>query len=157
MNLVSGGFYILSDQYYIDFPDPYLKQNKQQHRPFYYCLCDAATGLYWMIPLSSSADKLKLANEKISQGKTDLFHLTNLSGKPGVMLLCDMCPVTKEYISSEYTINGVPVIYKNTKETKIIRSKASKILALLRKGVKFTGTQPDVFLIEAQLLKNSKP
>ena len=33
MEIVQGGLYILFDQYFEDFPDPYLKQNKDDADP----------------------------------------------------------------------------------------------------------------------------
>ena len=156
MNCVDGGFYLLKDQYYLDFSDPYLKQNKQEHRPFYFCFQDTDTGLYWMIPLSSSTDKINLAKRKINEGKRDIFHITNVGGKDGVMLIADMCPVSSDYIKNQYAINGIPVIYKDKKELKLIKGKATKILALLRKGISFTPTQPAVLDIEAALIEKQK-
>lgn len=156
MEIIVGGFYLLSDQYYIDFPDPFLKQNKGEHRPFYYCLLDEKTGLLWMIPLSSREEKINLAQRKIQEGKSDIFHLVHLGGKPGVMLIADMCPVTPQYIKCSYDILGTPVVYKDKSEVEIICRKASKIRALLRRGVRFTNTPPDVFKIEKELVSRSK-
>ena len=44
-------------QFFDDMDEPYLKGNKKGNRPHYYCFEDAASGLYWMIPLSSRIDK----------------------------------------------------------------------------------------------------
>ena len=116
MNFITGGLYILKDQYYHDYPDKYLKQNKQEHRPFYFCFEDDKTGLYWMIPLSSSPNKIALARLKEQQGKTDIFHFTRIDGKDGVMLIADMCPVSAEYISDEYQISNTHVVFKDRKD-----------------------------------------
>jgi len=152
MTPTAYGFYIVSNQYFADFPDPYLKHNKDQARPFYYCFQDAKTGLYWMIPLSSQQSKLSIARASLSSGRKDLFHLTNLNGVPGVMLIADMFPVTETYIVRAYTWNGVPVVYRNKNETRKIRTKAMRVLALLRRGITFSPTQPDVFKIESDLM-----
>ena len=32
------GFYVIKDQFFVDFPDPYLKGNKGEHRPHYFAL-----------------------------------------------------------------------------------------------------------------------
>ena len=37
-NLVTSGFYILKNDYFVDMADPYLKNNKDGNRPFYYCV-----------------------------------------------------------------------------------------------------------------------
>lgn len=151
MRCITGGFYLLKDRYFLDFPDKYLKQNKEETRPFYFCFKDEKTGLYWMIPLSSSLNKIALAQKKQQQGKTDIFHMTKIGGKQGVMLIADICPVTEEYVLSPYCIDGVPVVYKNETEIKTIVRKARKVLGLLRRGVRFTFTQPDILRIEKEL------
>ena len=51
------GFYIIKDQFFEDMADPYLKGNKAENRPHYYCFEDTKEGIYWMIPLSSQIDK----------------------------------------------------------------------------------------------------
>ncbi len=155
MTISENGFYFISDQYFIDFPDRYLKANKAEKRPFYFCLFDSKTELLWMIPLSSKEEKIKLAEQKIKQGKSDIFHLTTLGGKPGVMIIHDIFPVTSCYIKSEYAISGIPVQYKDTTEIRTIRQKAMKVLSLLRRGVKLVPTAPDIFTIEKHLLNGT--
>jgi len=53
--LKERGFYVLKDQFFVDFPDPYLKGNKGEHRPHYFALRDKKTQLIWMIPMVISA------------------------------------------------------------------------------------------------------
>ena len=54
-----GHFYYIDDQYFKDFPDPYLMQNKEKvneqlhDRPCFYAFQDSNTQLFWMIPFSS--------------------------------------------------------------------------------------------------------
>ena len=61
----NGHFYYIEDQYFIDFPDPMLMQNKetiygQSHdRPCFYAFQDETTGLYWMVPFSSQVSKFR--------------------------------------------------------------------------------------------------
>lgn len=152
MVIVEGGFYILSDRYFDDFPDPNLKQNKAERRPFYFCVKDVKTGLLWMVPLLSSPSKVTLAKRKISEGKTDLFHPALLGGKEGVMLIADMCPVRSVYIKCPYSILDIPVVFKDRSEIEAVLRKVSKVKALLRRGVHFTDTPPDIFIIERALL-----
>ena len=156
MEIVEGGFYILSDQYFEDFPDPYLKQNKAERGPFYYCAKDLKTEFLWMVPLSSSANKVALAKRKISEGKTDLFYPTLLGGKEGVMLIADMCPVSPDYVKCHYTILDIPVVFKDRSEMEAIARKVSKVKALLRRGTRFTDTPPDIFKIEQALIVKQK-
>ena len=58
--MIRNGFYIIKDSFFSDMSDPYLKGNKKQNRPHYYCFEDSNyNGIYWMIPLSSRIDKYK--------------------------------------------------------------------------------------------------
>ena len=66
-----GNFYFIDEQYFIDFPDPYLEKNREilngsfHDRPYYYAVKDARKDLYWMIPISSKVKKYrKVYNEK---------------------------------------------------------------------------------------------
>ena len=64
------GFYIIKDSFFDDMDEPYLKGNKKGNRPHYYCFEDSASGLYWMIPLSSRIDKYKkIVENKKKAGK----------------------------------------------------------------------------------------
>ena len=63
--MANGHFYFLDDQYYTDFPDPQLMRNKENvnglvhDRPCFCAFQDNATGLYWMIPISSQVQKFR--------------------------------------------------------------------------------------------------
>lgn len=95
--------------------EPYLKGNKEGTRPHYYCYEDSATGLYWMIPLSSRVDKYK----KIVENKKEAGnHLM---------------------LTSEHTV-------------KAVEQKAKKVVGMLKRGIKFTPTQPDVIKIIEKLI-----
>ena len=38
MQMITSGFYVLKDQFFTDMNDPFLKNNKDGNRPFYYCI-----------------------------------------------------------------------------------------------------------------------
>jgi hypothetical protein len=63
-----------------------------------------------------------------------------------------MCPITQEYIKNEYYIgnSSIPVKINGALE-KDIKEKASKVLALQRKGAKIIFA--DVLSIEEKLIK----
>ena len=75
----AGYFYYITDQYFIDFNDDQLMQNKetingQPHgRPCFYAFQDSNTGLYWMIPISSQVSKYqKIYSRKVKKyGRCD--------------------------------------------------------------------------------------
>lgn len=110
MNINSGCFYYIDDQYFIDFPDDKLMQNKEDvngqslDRPCFYAFKDGCTGLYWMIPFSSQVIKFKkYYNAKILKyGKCDTITFGKVLGFEKAFLIQNMCPVTEQYIKNEY-------------------------------------------------------
>ncbi len=148
-------FYVITDQFYIDFPDPYLKENKAEHRPHYFALKDSATSLIWMIPMSSRAEKYeRIIQDRLQKGKPcDTLHVCTLdNGIKNAFLIQDMFPVTEAYIAHEYTINGNPLILTSEKEAAIVHQKALRTINMIHRGIKFTPTQPNVLPIEKALL-----
>jgi hypothetical protein len=155
MNIVQYGLYFISDDFFMDFAGAGLKDNKKEKRPHYFCMRDQKTGLFWVIPLTSSEDKIELMKQKFTQGKYDLFHPSFVGGKPGVLLIQDAFPVTEAYFAQEYTVADIHYVYKDQSVIDEIHRKFTKILALKRRGVKLTPTDPDIFAIERRLLNGT--
>ena len=133
---------------------PYLKGNKEGNRPHYYCFEDINTGIYWMIPLSSRVEKYKrIVEKKERSGKScDILHIVKLDdSRESVFLIQDMFPITEEYIERKYTIAGNHLRLTSEHTSKVIEQKARKVLGMLKRGVKFMPTQPDVLLILEKL------
>ena len=148
------GFYIIKDSFFEDMPDPYLKGNKEGNRPHYYCFEDMNTGIYWVIPLSSRIDKYKRIMEKKEKaGKPcDILHIVKLDDShESAFLIQDMFPVIDEYIEREYTIAGNHLMLTSEHTARTIEQKARKVMGMLKRGVKFTPTQPDVMGILKKL------
>ena len=148
------GFYIIKDKFFEDICDPYLKQNKSGNRPHYYCFEDAGRGIYWMIPLSSRIDKYKKIMEKKEKaGKScDIIHIAELdNGRESAFLIQDIFPVTEKYIEREYTISGNHLMLTSEHTVKEIEQKAKKVIGMLKRGIKFTPTQPDAIAILKRL------
>lgn len=144
------GFYIVKERFFDNMSDPFLKGNKGENRPHYYCFEDTHTGIYWMIPLSSRIDKYRKIIEKKEQaGKTcDILHIVELDdSRESVFLIQDMFPITEEYIERKYTIAGNHLMLTSEHTARTIEKKAKKVLAMVKKGVKFTLTQPNVMKI----------
>ena len=134
--------------------EPYLKGNKGGNRPHYYCFEDVKTGIYWMIPLSSQVAKYKRIIEKKENIKKpcDILHIVTLDDdRESVFLLQDMFPITENYIEREYTIAGNHLVLTSEHTIKEIEQKARKVIGMLKRGVKFTPTQPDVIKIWEKL------
>lgn len=66
-----------------------------------------------------------------------------------------MFPITKEYIEREYTIAGNHLMLTSEHTAKEIEKKAKKVLAMLKRGIRFTPTQPDVMRILDKLREHS--
>ncbi len=148
------GFYIIKDKFFEDMPDPYLKGNKAGNRPHYYCLEDTSTGIYWMIPLSSRIDKYRrIMEKKEKNGKScDILHIVKLDdSRESAFLIQDMFPITEEYIEREYTIAGNHLMLTSEHTAREIEQKARKVMGMLKRGIKFTPTQPDVMAILEKL------
>ena len=148
------GFYIIKDKFFEDMSDPYLKGNKAGNRPHYYCFEDRTTGIYWMIPLSSRIDKYRdIVENKIRAGKTcDIIHIAKLDdSRESAFLIQDMFPITEKYIEREYTIASNHLMLTSEHTVNEIERKARKVMSMLKRGVKFTPTQPDVMEILKKL------
>lgn len=84
--MIEGHFYYITDQYFIDFPDPYLMQNKetingQAHdRPCFYALKDQAGEIYcvaedegksaWLVSVNDLYENHCLSGKMHRKGKT---------------------------------------------------------------------------------------
>ena len=148
------GFYIIKDKFFQDMSDPYLKGNKAGNRPHYYCFEDTSTGIYWMIPLSSRIDKYRrLMEKKEKTGKPcDIIHIVKLDdSRESAFLIQDMFPITEEYIEREYTIAGNHLMLTSEHTAREIERKARKVMGMLKRGIRFTPTQPDVMAILKKL------
>ncbi len=69
-------------------------------------------------------------------------------------MIQDMFPITEDYIEREYTIAGNHLMLTSEHTASIIEQKAGKVMAMLKRGVKFTPTQPDVLAILNKLEQN---
>ena len=152
MDIRPHGFYIIKDDFFTDFSNPCLKDNKKEQRPHYYFKDDFE--IIWVIPATSKKDSIdKKIEEKKRKNREydDLFHYLEIGHKTRVLLIAEMFPITKKYIKREYTISGKPFKLLDKSKTSKIDKKAETILACLRKGINFTGKQANVLKIESDL------
>lgn len=100
-----------------------------------------------MIPLSSRIDKYRRIMEKKEKaGKScDILHIARLDdSRESAFLIQDMFPITEEYIEREYTIAGNHLMLTSEHTVREIEQKARKVMGMLKRGIKFTPTQPQV-------------
>lgn len=148
------GFYIIKDNFFNIFNDPFLKGNKQGKRPHYYCFEDLKTGIYWIIPMSSKLEKYKkiIKNKEKKGTKCDILHIAKLdNNKESVFLIQDMFPITDEFVEREYTISGNHLKVTSEHVAREIERKARKVLSLLKRDVRLSPLQPNVMKIYRQL------
>lgn len=82
----------------------------------------------------------------------DILHIVKLDdSRESVFLIQDMFPITKEYIERKYTIAGNHLMLTSEHTAREIEQKARKIMSMLKHGIKFTPTQPDVIAILEKL------
>lgn len=82
----------------------------------------------------------------------DILHIVKLdNGRESAFLIQDMFPITEEYIEREYTIAGNHLMLTSEHTAREIEQKARKVIGMLKRGVKFTPTQPDVMTILKKL------
>ena len=65
-----------------------------------------------------------------------------------------MFPITEEYIEREYTIAGNHLMLTSEHTAREIEQKARPVVGMLKRGIKFTPTQPDVMVILEKLRKH---
>jgi len=155
--LKKTGFYVISDRFFQEVNDPYLKGNKQGNRPHYYCLQDTSDGIYWMIPLSSQVEKYQRIIDKRLAAKRscDTLHIVELdNNRKSAFLIQDLFPITEEYIQREYTVAGNHLMLTSEHVAREIEKKARKVIGMLKRGISFTPTQPNVLAILEYLKQN---
>lgn len=132
------GLYIISDQYFSDFPNERYMDNKHESRPHYYALKDD-DGTFWMIPLSSKVEKYRVKIESTEKkhgvGSCILYCVVPIHGIDRAVLICDMFPVSAKYILRAFTVEGIPYVIQNKNIQKVIHKKAMRYLSLVKRGV----------------------
>ena len=131
------GLYTVKDSYFSEFKSAFWVDNKQEKRPYYYCLQDAQ-GINWLIPLSTQVKnyKAKILKEEKKRGLGNCvyYHIGVVGQKERAFLIGDMFPIADVYIQSSFTIDGVHYIVKNTKLNRSLYSKAMRFLNLVKDG-----------------------
>ena len=103
----------------------------------------------------------KLWRKKKKLGNLAIFSIVyNINivklddSRESAFLIQDMFPITEEYIEREYTIAGNHLMLTSEHTAREIEQKAKKVMGMLKRGIKFTPTQPDVMAILENLKKD---
>jgi hypothetical protein len=156
LEITLGKLYFVSDAFFKKVDDPFLKINYDEtKRPHYFAVKDPVTELYWLVPCSSRVEKFEtIIRTRRARGKpTDGIKLVTIQDKNTALLFQDMFPVAAHYIEAPYIRGGQAVRIADPKVIADLEKNAKKVLSLLRHGVRFTPTQPDVFRIEGLMLE----
>lgn len=155
MKIISGHFYFVADSFFEKVQDPYLKINYEYtYRPHYFPFADEQTGLLWLVPCSSKVAKFEriIAKKKAKHKPVDAIKIITLFDDKTVLLFQDMFPVAEQYILKEYIKGGHAVKISDPDTVLMLEKTAFKIVKMIRKGVKFTPTQPNAIQIEQIML-----
>lgn len=159
MEILSGCLYFVSNDFFAKIRDPYLKVNyNNTKRPHYFAVRDKSTGLYWFVPCSSKTEKYKMLIQKRQKEHrpTDTIKIVSIFDKPRALLFQDMFPIIEIYIDGIYVKGGQVVRIADPRLIQALEKNAHKIIGLLRRGVRFTPTQPDAIRIEQIMLEELK-
>lgn len=151
--------YFVSNDFFDLVDDEYLKRNKETtSRPHYFPFIDKKTGLLWLIPCSTKIEKYEkiIENKKRKNKPHNHIQIITVSGKKQVFLYQDMFPILPQYIDKPYVSKSGPYELKDVHKIEEINNNADKIIRLLRHGIRFTDTQPNVIKIEQIMLKEMK-
>jgi hypothetical protein len=133
--------------------DDKLMRNREggAFRPTYYCLKDEKTGLLWVVPMSSRAEKyIGFMQKDIDRyGKCLKIVIGDYASVNAVFLLQNMFPILPKYIDHIHLVkqNPVPV---NTRLQTIIDRNFRELLRLHRRGVKIVF--PDILRLEKLMI-----
>lgn len=159
MDFVSGRLYFIKDEFFETVGEEYLKINKEDtQRPHYYAFKDSSTGLLWVIPCSRQTDKYKriIEHKKKTGKKHNHIQIIKVNGIEEAFLFQDMFPTIEKYIKNPYIKQKVFMEIKDPKKLYAVEENAKNIIKLIKHGIKFTPTQPDIIRLESLMLQELK-
>ena len=149
--------FFLSDQYYQDFPDDKLMQNKDiingtpHNRPCFFAFKNSKIAdIYWIVPISSRYEKFKrIEQEKIKKyGHCNTIRFGIVLGRNTAFLIQNMCPATSKYLTAYIDKNNCPIRIDDRIASDVEKN-ARHVLAMAKRGAKVIF--PDVFKIYHEL------
>lgn len=153
MELESCGLYIVSDQYFADFPSVRHMSNKHENRP-YYMVVKESSGILWLVPLSSQVEKYnaKIRADEQKHGECIYYYIANVKGRESAFLIGNAIPATERYIKKAFTVMGKPFVVRDKADIKKIKSKLSRYLTMVRRGI----MTPAVDILEIERTLNEQ-
>ena len=134
--MVENGLYKISDKYFLDFPNE--KHIHIKHgRPFYYAVKDNY-GIFWLIPLSTKVEsykqKIEAVETKRGKGNCLIYYIGIIADQNMAFRICDMIPVTEEYIAGEFIKYGQHYVVMDKKLIREVNQKSRNYIKQLEIG-----------------------
>lgn len=152
--MVENGLYKIKNEYFLDFPHKNHIHNKKG-RPYYYVVKDSCD-IYWCIPLSSKVEafrsKITTVENKRGKGKCISYHIGIIGGKERAFRICDMIPLTDNYIEGKFILNNNHYVVRDSKLVREIGQKSRNYIKQLELGRMHS--QVDALNIRKILLDN---
>jgi hypothetical protein len=154
-DIKAGCFYFISNSFFSKVNDPFLKQNKDMTKRPHLAVKDKNTSLVWLVPCSSKVDKFEtiIQRKRKSNRPTNTIKIITVQNAKTVLLFQDMFPVVPKYIQGQWLRGGQPVCIKKPDMINRLERTAKNTATSIRRGVKFTPTQPDANRIEKLMLE----
>lgn len=159
MEIQQGYSYHIKDDFFDLVQDKYLMSNKEQgnYRPHYYAIQDKKNvEIYWMIPISSQAEKYKKIIEKKKKryGKCNTIVIGLFAGKENAFLIQNAFPIIKKYFDHVHTVQKQPVTV-HKKLDKLLVKNLNEVLAMNNRGINliFTDIKAIRAIMEKELNK----
>lgn len=155
MEIKKGFLYFVSDDFFEKANDPFLKKDHETtKKPHYFAFQDKIPPLIWIVPCSSKIEKYeKIVAAKQAAGKpTDIIKIVKIQDKKEALLFQDMFPILPQYLSYAYIRGEQPVYIADPNILLSLEKNSTKIIGLIRRGIKFTPTQPNALHIEKLML-----
>ena len=134
MNIESGKFYFIKDEFFEIFKQYNLMNNKENgnKRPCYFCFRDIENQeIVWFVPISSKVEKYKKIYEEKSKKRTKIYNFVfgKVMGKEKVFLIQNIFPTIDKYIENKYQNKMQDVVV-----TEILKR---EIIDIARRVIKF--------------------
>ena len=140
MEIQQGYSYHIKDEFFDLVQDKYLMSNKEQgnYHPHYYAIQDRKNPkLYWMIPISSQAEKYKgiIEKKKKRYGKCNTIVIGSFAGKENAFLIQNTFPSSSSIIFLiafiSVKVNFIPRLYIANTSFRFSTSTLSSFLCIV--------------------------
>ena len=139
MILEDGKFYFIKDEFFNEFNQYSLMENKENgnRRPCFFCFRDKKNKeIIWFVPISTKFEKYKTIydSKKKKQKKVYNFVFGKVLNKEAVFLIQNIFPTTEEYILEKYRTQNKDVEIANSIKKEVI-SISNHVINMAERGI----------------------